>query len=194
MILDCEEQVDMKYGLKEWFEKQGETVLRRIGIKEGQTVLDFGCGSGNYTIPIAKIVGDEGTVYALDKNRDSLNELMQRARAEGLTNIKRIDTSGEMKIYLDDESVDAVLLYDIFWYFTLWDPRLPQLFSEVYRVSRPNALVSVYPKHIDLEQLRGRLEDAGFRLKGRLCDTFIHEERFGRDFVLNFSKETGTNV
>ena len=180
----------MKYGLKEWFEKQGETVLRRIGIKEGQTVLDFGCGSGDYTIPIAKIVGDEGTVYALDKNRDSLNELMQRARAEGLTNIKRIDTSGEMKIYLADESVDAVLLYDIFWYFTLWDPRLLELLSEVYRVSRPNALVSVYPKHIDSEQLQERLENAGFRLKERLYDTFIHEERIGRDFVLNFSKET----
>jgi len=69
----------MRYGLKEWFEKQGEDVLRRIGITEGQKVLDFGCGSGNYTIPIAKIVGDEGTVYALDKNSYSLNELMQRA-------------------------------------------------------------------------------------------------------------------
>jgi ubiquinone/menaquinone biosynthesis C-methylase UbiE len=96
--------------LKKWFEKQGEDVLRRVDIKEGQTVLDFGCGSGNYTIPIAKIVGTKGTVYALEKNRYSLNELMQRARTEGFTNIKRIDTSGEVKLYLDDESVDAVLL------------------------------------------------------------------------------------
>ena len=180
----------MSCNLKEWFEKKGEEVLRRIGIKEGQTVLDFGCGSGHYTIPSAKIVGDEGTVYALDKNRNSLNELLQRARVEKLTNIQRIDTSGEIKIYLDDQSVDAVLLYDIFWYFTLSDPRLPQLLSEVYRVSRPNALVSVYPKHIDPKQLQGRLENAGFRLKERLYDTFIHEGTLGRDFVINFSKET----
>ena len=178
----------MRHGVKEWFENEGEEVLRRIGITEGQTVLDFGCGSGYYTIPIAKIVGNDGTVYALDKNRESVNELMQRARAERLTNIKRIDTSGEMKIYLDDESVDAVLLYDIFWYFTLWDSRLPQLFSEVYRVSRPNALVSVYPKHIDSEQLLERLEDAGFRFKEQIFDTFLHKKRLGRDFVLNFAK------
>ena len=184
----------MRDCLKDWFEKQGEDVLRRIGIKEGQTVLDFGCGSGNYTIPIAKIVGNKGTVYALDKNRYPLNELMQRARAEGLTNIKRIDTSGEMKIILDDESVDAVLLYDIFWYFTLWDPRLLELLSEVYRVSRPNALVSVYPKHIDSEQLQERLENVGFRFKERLYDTFIHEGHLGRDFILNFSKESGVKV
>jgi ubiquinone/menaquinone biosynthesis C-methylase UbiE len=180
----------MRSDLKAWFEKQGEDVLKRIGIKEGQTVLDLGCGSGHYAIPIAKIVGNIGTVYALDKNRYSLNELMQRARAEGLTNIKRIDTSGETKIYLDDESVDAVLMYDIFWYFTLQDPRLSQLLSEVYRVSRPNALVSVYPKHINSEQLHERLESAGFRFKERLYDTLIHEGRLGRDFVLNFSKET----
>jgi ubiquinone/menaquinone biosynthesis C-methylase UbiE len=178
----------MNYDLKEWFEKQGEAVLRRIGIKEGQTVLDFGCGSGYYTIPIAKIVGDEGAVYALDKNRYSLNELMQRARAEGLTNIKRIDTSGGMKIILDDGSVDVVLLYDIFWYFPLRDPRLLELLSEVYRVLRLNALVSVYPKHIDLEQLQERLENVGFRFKERLYVTLIHEAHLGRDFVLNFSK------
>ena len=178
----------MRRGLKEWFEKLSEDVLRRIGIKEGQTVLDFGCGSGNYTIPIAKIVGTEGTVYALDKNRYSLNELMQRARTEGLTNIKRIDTSGEVKIDLEDESVDAVLLYDIFWYFTLWDPRLPQLLSEVYRILRPNALVSLYPKHIDSEQLQDEIENTGFRLKERLYDTFLHDGGLGRDFVLNFSK------
>jgi ubiquinone/menaquinone biosynthesis C-methylase UbiE len=182
----------MRYGLKEWFEKQGEDVLRRIGIKEGQTVLDFGCGSGNYAIPIAKIVGDEGTVYALDKNRHSLNELMQRARGKGLTNIKRIDASGEVKIHLDDESVDAVLLYDIFWYFTLWDPRLPKLLSEVYRVLRPNALVSVYPKHIDSEQLQDKIENAGFHLEERRYDIFIHDGSLGRDFVLNFSKKPGS--
>ena len=184
----------MRYGLKEWFEKQGEDVLRRIGITEGQKVLDFGCGSGHYTIPIAKIVGDEGTVYALDKNSYSLNELMQRARIEKLTNIKRIDTSGEIKIYLDDESVDVVLLYDVFWYFTVSDPRLPQLLSEVYRVSRPNALVSVYPKHIDPKKLQERLESARFRLKERLYDTFIHEGTLGRDFVINFSKATSLKV
>ena len=184
----------MRHGVKEWFENEGEEVLRRIGITEGQTVLDFGCGSGNYTILIAKIVGNEGTVYALDKNSYSLNELMRRARAESLTNIKRIDTSGEMKIYLDDESVDVVLLYDIFWYFTLQDPRLPQLLAEVYRVSRPNALVSVYPKHIDSEQLQEIIESAGFRFKGRHYDILIHEGRLGRDFVLNFSKVTVTKV
>jgi ubiquinone/menaquinone biosynthesis C-methylase UbiE len=43
-------------------------VLEKAGIKRGKTVLDFGCGSGIYTIPVAKIAGKEGDVYALDKD------------------------------------------------------------------------------------------------------------------------------
>jgi len=40
-----------------------------MGIKRGQTILDFGCGSGNYANPAALIVGRKGKVYALDKKR-----------------------------------------------------------------------------------------------------------------------------
>lgn len=73
--------------LRRCLNKEGEEALRKIGIRKGQTVLDFGCGSGNYTIPAARIVGEEGRVYALDKNGRTLDELMQRAESEGLKNI-----------------------------------------------------------------------------------------------------------
>jgi len=48
-------------------ESRAIELLERIGISKGQTVLDFGCGYGIYTIPVAKIVGKQGRVYALDK-------------------------------------------------------------------------------------------------------------------------------
>jgi precorrin-6B methylase 2 len=32
-----------------------------------------------YTIPAAKIAGEQGRVYALDKDKESLGELMQKA-------------------------------------------------------------------------------------------------------------------
>jgi precorrin-6B methylase 2 len=65
-----------------WLERTGETTLRSIGITNGQILLDFGCGSGNYVIPAARIVGDEGVVYALDKNYYALDALMERVHAE----------------------------------------------------------------------------------------------------------------
>ena len=53
-------------------------ILKKTGIKRGKTVLDFGCGSGTYTIPAAKIVGKEGKVYALDKDKKVLDELIKK--------------------------------------------------------------------------------------------------------------------
>ncbi len=78
-------------------ESRAIEVLEGIGIRRGQTVLDFGCGSGTYTIPAAKIVGEQGRVYALDKDNEVLDELMQRAESTDLKNIERMGTSGEIK-------------------------------------------------------------------------------------------------
>ncbi|MBE9483077.1 MAG: hypothetical protein IMY88_05280, partial [Chloroflexi bacterium] len=57
----------MKSAIENWIEEAGEKFLKDIGIKRGQKVLDFGCGSGNYTIPAARIVGEQALVYALDE-------------------------------------------------------------------------------------------------------------------------------
>lgn len=178
----------MKNDNEKLLEQKNGEVLREIGIRNGQIVLDFGCGAGNYTIPAAKIVGRKGRVYALDKNGGKLDKLMRRARLEGIENIVRMETSGEVDIELDDETVDAVLLYDIFWYFPLTDPRLLKLLNEVYRVSRSNALISVYPEHIDQEELKVKIERSGFHLKNRYLVTLSHEDRLEKGQVFNFRK------
>ena len=63
-------------------ESRAIELLERIGIRRGQAVLDFGCGYGIYTIPVAKIVGGQGRVYALDKDKEALDALMQKARSD----------------------------------------------------------------------------------------------------------------
>ena len=95
-------------------ESRAIEVLERIGIRRGLTVLDFGCGSGTYTIPAARIAGEQGRVYALDKDKGGLGELMQKSESAGLRNIERMDTSGEIKIELTSAPVDVVLLFDVF--------------------------------------------------------------------------------
>jgi len=86
----------MRDDLKKWMEGEGEGVLKQVGIKTGQIILDFGCGSGNYSLPIAKIIGDKGKLFALDKNGTDLDKLTQRAREGKLNNIKIIKTKGEL--------------------------------------------------------------------------------------------------
>ena len=163
--------------------------LEKAGIKRGKTVLDFGCGSGTYTIPAAKIVGEEGIVYALDKDRKALDELMQKAESAGLENIKRIDTSSDLKIPLDDASVDIVLLYDVFhsYYFSQVADRR-KLLEEVYRVSKRDAIISVWPKHMESEA-KEEIESANFYFEREYPGTLIHDnEDIEKGKVLNFRK------
>jgi ubiquinone/menaquinone biosynthesis C-methylase UbiE len=185
----------MKSDLKRWLEEVGERCLREVGISKGQIVLDFGSGSGNYTIPAARIVGEEGRVYALDKDRRDLGKLMQKAESEGVKNIERMETSGELKIDLDDESVDVVLLYDIlhYYYFPKAGHRR-RLLREVYRILKPGALLSVYPTHLEsymhpkLEDVEREIKDAHFRLERECSARVIHEETLEKGLVLNFRK------
>jgi len=185
----------MKDDLKKWLEEVGERSLRQVGIKKGDIVLDFGCGSGNYTIPAARIVGEEGRVYALDKNRRDLSELMRKAESEDLKNIERMETSGKLKIDLEDESVDVVLLYDILHYY--YFPRAGdrrKLLREVYRILKPGTLLSVYPTHLQsyrhpkLEDIKREIDSANFYLERECSVMLIHEETLEKSQVLNFRK------
>ena len=96
----------MKSSREKW-EEIGEKLLRQTGIREHQKVVDFGCGSGNYTFPAARIVGENGSVYALDKDKKVLNELMHKAESTGMYNIFRLDVPKDSDIPLDNESIDV---------------------------------------------------------------------------------------
>jgi len=173
--------------LRGWLDGKGQEQLRRIGLKEGQRVLDFGCGRGNYAIPAAQVVGVLGRVYALDKNARALNELMERAAERGLDNIVRMDTAGDVDIPLVDGSVQVVLLYDIFWYFRLHDPRLPRLLDEVCRVSTSDGFVSIYPKHVDVDRLLELVLSRGYRLRDSCQGEYLHDGYLERGRVYNFT-------
>jgi ubiquinone/menaquinone biosynthesis C-methylase UbiE len=179
----------MSVHIKDYVENRCEEILKKVGIKTGQVILDFGCGVGNYTIPAAKITGNKGKIYALDESESKLLELSRRVRSAGLKNIKIINTSGKLNFELEDMSADVILLYDIFWYFPLGDPNLSKLLKEVYRISKDNALISVYPEHIEIEKLKKEIEKSGFYLQNRFSGDIIHEGEPEKGQILNFRKQ-----
>ena len=149
--------------------------------------MDFGCGSGTYTIPAAKIVGEQGKVYALDKDKKALDELMQKAESASLRNIERLDTLGELKIELTDESVDVILLFDVFhsYYLPQADDRR-RLLNKIYRIMKHSAFISVWPKHMESEA-KDEIESASFYLESEYSGTLIHDNKdLERAQVLNF--------
>lgn len=56
-------------------------------VKEGMTVLDFGCGFGHFSLGMARLVGPSGRVVAADVQRRMLDKTMSRARKAGLHEI-----------------------------------------------------------------------------------------------------------
>ena len=85
--------------------------MGKLNIKEGQTILDYGCGIGSYTLPISRLVGTKGKVYALDKRPLTIKRVKERIRKESLHNIDTILSDGDTG--LPDGSIDVILLYGV---------------------------------------------------------------------------------
>ena len=141
----------------EWLREHIKEVLTEIGIEENQRVLDFGSGSGAYAIPAAKLVGKKGKVYALDKDAGALGTLKESVRKEGLENVETM-LSSDLKVSLEEESADVVLLYDV---IHLIEDRAT-LFAEIYRILKLDGVVSIYPMHVKKDEVLRQMKSHFF--------------------------------
>jgi hypothetical protein len=87
-----------------------DRILREIGLQKGQTMLDYGCGVGVFAIPAARIVGNDGVVYALDIHPLCTRMVEKEIGKRGMANVKTILSGRDTG--LPDESVDVVFLYE----------------------------------------------------------------------------------
>ena len=63
-----------------------------------------------------------------------------------------------------------------------------KLLREVYRILRPNALLSVYPEHIELEEVKREIEEVNFYFEVEYLKIVIHDNRYTDAHILNFRK------
>jgi protein-L-isoaspartate O-methyltransferase len=99
---------------REEFQKP-EMVMDAFEIKPGERIADVGAGSGYFTIPIARMVGSEGKVWAIDAWQDMLDHLERRLAIEQLDNVELV------KVDRDDPQlpaggVDMILMVDVYHY------------------------------------------------------------------------------
>lgn len=118
-----------------------ERVLRDAGVQPGQTVLDYGCGGGSYSLAAARMVGEAGRVWAVDFSPLAVAEVRRRAGEQGLTNLETIET--DRATGLANQSVDLILMYDVFQ--ALGDPA--GVLAELHRVLRAGGVLSVRHHH-----------------------------------------------
>jgi ubiquinone/menaquinone biosynthesis C-methylase UbiE len=61
-----------------------------VGVSPGMVIGEAGAGDGYFTLPMARRVGPTGLVYANDISTRELHSLEDRARREGLTNVRTV--------------------------------------------------------------------------------------------------------
>jgi len=124
-----------------------EHVLAEAGIKKGDRVLDYGCGSGSYIRLASALVGTEGKVYALDAHPAAVAAVERLAAKKGLHNVKVIHSNCQTG--LPDGSVDVVLLYDVLHHLD----KAQDVLAELRRVLRPGGTLSVSDHHMKDSEL-----------------------------------------
>lgn len=94
---------------------QNATQIVSPYVREGMTVLEPGPGMGFFTIPLARMVGDAGSVIAVDVQPKMIGALKRRAAKAGVRNrvdarVTSADTMG-----LDDVTgkVDFTLAFAV---------------------------------------------------------------------------------
>ncbi len=147
-------------------------ILEEVGIEAGFHVLDYGCGPGSYIVPLAKLVGKSGKIYALDVHPLAIQSVQRLASKNGLTNVQTILSDCETG--LQPSSLDAVLLYDIL--HDLDDPN--GVLEELHRVLRLKGILSVSDHHMKQDEIESRVISEGlYKLsaKGKKTYSFTRE-------------------
>ncbi len=145
-----------------------DKLLSLIPIKETDTILDFGAGTGYFTLPAAKAV--KGDVYALDMDTEMLDIIKTKALQAETQNIIPVHTDGT-EIPLPEKSVDLVIASLVLHEIKPLDRTLAQL-NSVIKDGGHLICIELEPKkesshkapRISLAGMEQEMKDAGFRI------------------------------
>ena len=144
--------------------------LKKVPLKDGMIVVDYGCGPGRYTNLAARRVGPKGKVIAVDIQPVAIRMVKEKATRAGLTNIEAILVDS-YDTEIDEASADMVLLIDTFHMISDFDA----LLGEVHRILKQDGRLFMDPGHMKFSRAKEILDESGL---------FTIVKSVGRDMLL----------
>jgi ubiquinone/menaquinone biosynthesis C-methylase UbiE len=169
----------MHYTGAEWLtrdnreqEERCSLMLANLGLKQGMTICDMGCGNGFHTLQLAKMTGDLGHVYGVDIQPEMLQLLNKRADEQGVKNITPV-----LGAYTDPRlpkgKIDLILLVDVYHEFShpeqmlaaMRDALSPEGVCVLVEFRAEDANVPIKPEHkMTKAQIMKEWPPSGFKL------------------------------
>lgn len=175
---------------KQWITDHGAEMIKSLGIKEGHSVIEFGCGIGRYAIPLSQVVGKKGQVLAVEREPEEVNVLRERITLFCERGAIEILNSEDIRLQsVDDESVDHVLIFDVLQYIE--DVEL--FFESVHRVLKPGGSLHVYPAKVphpgavDMEHVTSTINKLGLQSEEGRPFRMMHNKDMVDDVVYTFN-------
>ncbi len=121
--------------------------IKNADIRQGETVLDYGCGPGSYSLAAAEKIGTTGKLIAADIHPLALKKVRKKAKKMGYNIIETIQTDCDTK--LDDESIDRIICFDVLHGIS----NKNNIIKEFYRILKPNSILSLDDHHYNEDQI-----------------------------------------
>jgi demethylmenaquinone methyltransferase/2-methoxy-6-polyprenyl-1,4-benzoquinol methylase len=121
--------------------KHGEKALELLSIRDEETVLEVGVGSGHCLERMAEITRDEGNCYGVDISTGMLGVTRRRLVRSGLAASVGCCCADGANLPFKDSSCDAILMA---FTLELFDtPEIPEVLREAKRVLRPGGRIAI---------------------------------------------------
>ena len=138
--------------LKNYSEKNFNT----LGIKAGQTVIDYGCGPARYIANASKSVGETGKVIAVDIHPLAVKDAKRKAEELGLKNVEVVLAKG-YDTPLQSGIADVVYALDMFHMIDSTNLFL----KELSRLAKDDGLIIIEDGHQSRTNTKKKISDSG---------------------------------
>lgn len=126
--------------------------LKEFVIKPGDSVIDYGCGPGNYIKEASSLVGDKGTVYAADIHELAIKSVNRKIAKYSLNNVKTVLVK-DYKCDISNNAADVIYALDMFHMVKHPDV----LLKELHRMLKQNGRLIIEDGHQARKQSKQKI-------------------------------------